>query len=137
MGEAQGHVGVLFDEEDGCAFFVEVAEDGKNFLHEFRGETHGGFVEDEDLCFAHQGASDGKHLLFTATERAGQLRGALAQAGENIHDHVEVARAGSLVALDPRAELQVFHHGESAEDAASFRHMGKAEPQDAVGRQPA
>ena len=133
MGEAEGHVGVLFDEEDGRAFLVQTAQDGEDFLHELGGQSHGGFVEDEEFRLAHQGAGHGEHLLLTATQRSGQLRDAFAQARENIHDHFKVARAARFVAADPGAELQVFHHGESAKDAAPFGHMGHAEAHDAVG----
>ena len=137
MGEAQGHVGILFDEEDRCSLLVQLADNGEYFLHELRGEAHGRLVENEYLCLAHQRTSHRKHLLFSPAQGAGQLRGALAQAGKNIHDHPEVPRTRSLVAADPSAELQVFHHGETAENAAALGHMRQAKPQDLVGRETA
>ena len=127
----------MFDEEDGCAFLVQTVQDGEHFLHEFRGQSHGGFVEDEDLGIAHPRAGQGEHLLLPPAEGAGELPRAFAQAGENIHNHLEVACSAGFVAPDPSAELQVLHHGQSAEDAAPLRNVGETEAEDAVGGHPA
>jgi hypothetical protein len=44
LGNVQGSLGVLFNQQDGGAGFVELLDDRKYFSHNKRRKTHGGLV---------------------------------------------------------------------------------------------
>src|ERR687886_195096 len=64
-GDLQGDVGVLLDEQDGRALFVDLLDGMEDSLHQHRREAHRGLVQEEELRAAHEGAANGEHLLFT------------------------------------------------------------------------
>ena len=101
-----------------------------------RHQAFGRLVEQDDLRLQHHGAGDGEHLLLAARQRAAGLAAALRQHRKIGKDLVE--QRLTLVFGDPvavEAGAQVFHHGEQAEDAAVFRHIGDAQARQLVRRQ--
>ena len=81
---------------------------------------------------AAQRPGDRQHLLLAARERAAGLAQPLLQDGEVREDLV--GDGAVAVALRPGPHQQVLPHRELGEDAAALRHVGHAEPGDAVGR---
>ncbi len=67
-GELQGGDGVLLDDDGGDAQRLDLGEDLFDLLDDDRGETLIGFIEEQELQVAGEGAGDGKHLLFAARE---------------------------------------------------------------------
>ena len=121
MGDFEGEVGVLFDEENGDALgFVDLDDFLENGFDEERGDAEGGFVEHEEAGLAHEGAADGEHLLFAAGKGAGDLFVAFLEAREGGVDEFEIAFYAGLIVAEECAEFEIFADGEIGEDHAAF-----------------
>src|ERR671917_1086071 len=125
-GDLEGDVRVLLDEEDGGALGVDLLDDVEDALDEDGSQAHRGLVEEEQLGAAHQGASDGEHLLLAPAHRAGLLLYALLQAGEELEDAVHVPADAVAVVAVVGAHLQVLADRHAREDLAPLRALGYA-----------
>ena len=79
-------------------------------------------VEQEQRGIAHEGATDGEHLLLTAGEGHAHLATARSQAREELVDSLERPAAGS------RGDPEIFLERERGEDVARLGHVADAEP---------
>src|SRR5882672_2855862 len=74
VGDGQGLVGVLLDEQHGGAVVVNLANDAKDLLHEHRGQAERGLVQKHQPGLRHQRAPDRQHLLLAPAEGPRQLQ---------------------------------------------------------------
>ena len=126
MGDAEGEVGVLLDEQDGqTALFVDGDDLIKNGTHKNRRNAEGWLVEHEAARLTHQGAGDGEHLLLTSGHGARGLMDALLQPWKNGEGIVHVLGNTRLVAAQVGSHLQIFDHGQIGKNHAPLRHMTK------------
>ena len=113
VGEAQGHVGVLFGQQEGNAFlFVQAFYDPEDLFDKLWGKAHGWFIQKDHGWFCHQGAANGDHLLL-ATGSVSCLRFAtIFNAREIAVDHLQVIiDCGASVGACIRAGHQILFHG--------------------------
>ncbi len=111
---AFGHAGVVGDDDEGFAGFIDDAEEHVHDGGTGGGvEIAGGFVGVEDAGVVDEGAGDGDALLFAAGEFGGEVVEAFGEA-----DAVEeFASAGFGVAFaDPGREEDVFEGREFGEE---------------------
>src|SRR3984893_12920738 len=128
VGEVQGHIRVLLDEENGHPLFpVDPADDVEDLLDEPGGEPQRRLVQQDHLRPGHQGAADRQHLLLAARHGAGALLGARPEYREVVVHHLHVLGDAVGVAPRIRSHLEVFPDGEEREYLASFRHVAQAE----------
>src|SRR3954471_21461823 len=74
MGELERMVGVLLDDQHGQAVLpVQSADRIENLARDQRRQTERGFIEQEQARTAHQGATDGQHLLLAAGQGSATL----------------------------------------------------------------
>ena len=130
VGEGADDVEVLLDEEDRHGL-RRLGERGGDLVDDARREALRGLVDEQQPVLVHERPGERHHLLLAARERAGPLRAARDEVGE------ELARrargAARVVAL---GEAQVLGDGEPAEDLAVLGHVADAALHDAVGGQP-
>ncbi|PYM42401.1 MAG: hypothetical protein DME16_23890 [Candidatus Rokuibacteriota bacterium] len=110
--DGQGQAHVLLDHQHGRALGLEALDDTPDLRHEHRREPARGLVEEEERGIAHQGATEGHHLLLAPRHRAHALPPAHGQAREEL---VRSREAGPRLSTDGGAELQVVldrHVGE-------------------------
>src|SRR5579883_507436 len=130
MGDRQRLHDVLLDQQNREALAVQSADQGEHLLYQKRRQAERRLIEDEQLRLAHHAAADCQHLLLAARQRAGVLRPALLQAGEDGDDVVEVLLpAGAATAV--AAELEVLANRQVGEDAPAFRDLDEARLDDA------
>ncbi len=118
VGDFEGAVGVLFDEEDCGAVGVEFGDDLEDLGDEVGREAHARFIEEEEFGAGHHSAGHGKHLLLATAEvpafwlmrsrRRGIGRAAV-QIGVNF-----------FVVPDIGSHEEVFAHGHIGENASAF-----------------
>jgi len=105
VGEPEGMVGILLDEENGQLLAsVQFADRREDLAHDERGETERGLVEEQEARARHQRAGDRQHLLLAARERAAALVDAFLQAREKAKDALAIL-SEMLEADDRRTHL--------------------------------
>src|SRR5512133_310538 len=63
----QRHMSILLHKQHGYALgFIDTADEGKNLPGNDRRKPHGGLIEEKNPGVAHEGPSDGQHLLLSA-----------------------------------------------------------------------
>ena len=113
VGDFEGEVGVLFDEENGEPEIpVDLHDLFKNGPDENRGDPERGFVEHKAIGLAHQGPRDGEHLLFAAAERAGLLFDAFREPGKNGENLLQVGCRFLFAFAEVGAHAEVFEDGQ-------------------------
>ena len=129
----KGHVGILFDEQNGFSRLIDFLDDLENITHQNGRESHGRFVQQQHLRIGHERAAHGQHLLLAAGEHAAQLLSSLLQAREQFKDVFQVGGDLGFVFPLPAGKLQIFQHGKIAEDAPAFRYVGDARGDNLIG----
>ena len=125
VGESEGALGVLLDEEDGDALGADAAEQGVDLVDDRRREPERGLVEHEELRPGKEGAGDGELLLLAAGKLPGRLAGGARRESETSHRSARCRRAtASGVAPDGRAEGEVFRDRQAGEDVPALRDEG-------------
>src|ERR671925_586197 len=71
VGDGEGLVGVLLDQQHRGAAGVDLADDGEDLLDQHRGQPQGGLVQQHEGRLGHEASADRQHLLLAAAERAG------------------------------------------------------------------
>src|SRR6267143_6448097 len=66
--ESQGFAGVLFDEHDGDAVIVDLADFVEDHGNEPRSKACGRLIDEHDPRVHHEGLREGNHLLLPAAE---------------------------------------------------------------------
>src|SRR5439155_16984453 len=117
---------VLLDEKQRGAVGDELAKEVEDFIDDDGGKTHRYFVEQYDRRARYVGAGKGKHLLFAAAHRSGDLASTLAEFRESGDGALDCL--GFLA--PPCKEPEVLLHGQRGEDAASLGDVTDAEPSD-------
>ena len=120
VGDLQRQMRVLLDEEDGHALLVDLLDDVEDGLHHGRRQAERWLVEEQEPGSRHQGARDRQHLLLAAGQRAGHLRRALLEDGEELEALLHVLRDALRVAPQEGAQEQVFRQGQVGKDAPTF-----------------
>src|SRR3954466_5035112 len=126
LGDLERLLQVLLDEEYGDARAVQRPDDAEHLIDEDGGEPERRLVEHEELRLAHHRPADGAHLLLAARQAAGVLRAALAQAGKEPVDLLDVLPGTGPRALRVRAQFQVLADGELRPQLAPFRDQRDA-----------
>src|SRR4051794_6045968 len=134
VGQRQGGLRILLDEQDRRSLLLQFADDGEDALHHDRRQAHRRLVEHEQLRAAHHRPADSEHLLLAAGEHARRLGSPLAEHGEQLEDAVHVLGDLGLVLAGESPEVEVLRDRHPSEDAPAFRGVSKAEPQDFVTR---
>ncbi len=124
MGELQGQAGILFDEQDGHALFVEFFKRPEHVVHEQGGQPHGGFVKKQEVTARHESPAHGEHLLLAAAQGFAALFLALHQPGEEVVDPLVVCLDGIGILAGIGGQFQIFLDGEVAEDVTTFGSQG-------------
>ncbi len=112
---------------------VDFTDNAEDFPHQHGCQPHGGFVQQHHFPTAHQGAGNCQHLLFTAGKRSTELVAAFLQAGEDAEHALKIPGDLRFVLALPGGKLEVFQHGQVAEDAAPLWHLGNPHANDFVG----
>jgi hypothetical protein len=73
VGDLEGHVGVLLDEEDGEALLVDFADDVEDTADDDGGKTQGRLIHHHELRAGRECPSDSEHLLLPAGQCAAQV----------------------------------------------------------------
>src|SRR6516164_10856342 len=121
---------VLLHQQHARARGVDGANGAKDFLDQQRRQAERGFVEAEELGFAHHAAGERQHLLLAARERAGMLRRALGEPRKpGIGPVDEPTDASDIIAIFEAAHFEVLAHAQIREDAAAFGNERDAAPQ--------
>ena len=134
MGHAEGHEGVLLDDQDGRSLRVDVADHLEDLLDQDRGKAHRRLVEEQQLRVGHQGAPDRQHLLLATGQRPAGLARPLAKPREEREDALEVPLELDLVGPRVGTHLEVLEDGHPAEDAPTLGRVAHAPPHEPVGR---
>src|SRR5262249_26763624 len=91
VGDAQGDLGVLLDQEERRpALDVDLADDVEDLAQEQGREPECRLVKQEELGPGHEGAADDEHLLLTAAQVSGDLAAARHENREVVVDHLEI-----------------------------------------------
>ena len=120
---------VLLDEHDRRQL-GRALERLRHLGDEQRRETLRRLVDEQELVAVEERPRDRDHLLLPARERAGPLRGALAELRKELVDEVVPWVAASL------REPEVLLDGQPGEDVPVLRHVADAAPHDGVRGQP-
>src|SRR6266849_4349859 len=132
VGDAEGHVRVLLDEQHGRACSADLADDPEDLLDQQRCESKGRLVEQKQAWRCHQRPSDGEHLLLAAAQRPGALPQPLAQAWEVVEYARLLMACGTDLPSGVPTEQQVLAHGEVREDLSSLGHLNDPGPHQTV-----
>ena len=72
VGDAEGHVDVLLDDEDACPGLVgDAPHHREHALHDDGCQAEAHLVDQQDLGLGHEGACHGQHLLLATRQEAG------------------------------------------------------------------
>jgi len=135
VGDGQRLREVLFDQQDGDAGFVDTLDHVQHLGDELRRDAPRGLIEHQQLRARHQAARDCQHLLLAAAHRAGELRRALLENGEQVEHLVDVRGDPGLVGARVGTELEVASHRQFRKQAAPFGHERQPERDAFVRRQ--
>ena len=124
VGDFEGGVGVLFDQENGDAFLVQRLNDFKDIPDDEGGQTEGRLIHHQELGTHHEGTSYRQHLLLAAGKGSCQLPGTFLEAGEKLINVFHVS--GDVIFPQVGTNAQVLIDGEVGEDTASFRNHAQA-----------
>src|SRR5690349_3131315 len=127
LGDAEGLLEVLLDQQDGRAAAVELGDAGHELVDQDRGEAEAELVEHEESGLAHEGARDGAHLLLAAGEAACGLALAFLEAREEGEHALEVAPGVGPRAPGVGAQLEVLEDRELRPELAALGDKGDAE----------
>src|SRR6202171_2504002 len=125
---------ILFDKNDGRSRGVDVFNDVKKSADYHGSEPKGRLIEHQHFWKTHEGASDRRHLLFSAGESSRLLAFTFSQAGKNGEDTVEAFAALSFAMRLKRSELQIFHDRKRWKELPPFRDHDKASRHDFMRR---
>ncbi len=134
MGDVEGQVGVLLDQQHGeTVLLVEPLDELEQLLGDQWGETEARLVAQQQLRPAHQRPGDGQHLLLAARQRARLLGTPIGEPRERLVPQGEI-HVDLAVATHVGAGAQVVLDREIGERAAALGHLGDAEAHDRIGR---
>ena len=133
VGDLQGLVGVLLNEQDGDSLLIEFLDDLEHLRHDHGGKAQGRLVEHHEFWPGHDAAGDCQHLLFTAGEQAAVLTLALLQAGKHRIDPLKVLFNAVHVLAVAGADAQVLFHGELGKNLSGLRDLNQAGFHDLIG----
>src|SRR5271157_6566908 len=97
MSDAEGHEGVLLDEEDRGAPRVHFLDHVEDLVDEDGGEAHRRLVHEEYPGIGHEAPRSGEHLLLAAGQSAALLGRALPEPWEESEGVLDTAVDLSLV----------------------------------------
>ena len=90
MSHLQGRFGILFHQQHGHAFGIDLADDVKNHADDDGSQSQGRLVHHQHLGPAHEGTAHGEHLLLAARKRSGLLLVTLLQPGKQAEDVFQI-----------------------------------------------
>ena len=73
VGNVKGRISILFHKQNGGTPFIDFLNSFKDILHQDRGNSQGGFVQEQEARIGHAGPGNGQHLLFTTGEGSRKL----------------------------------------------------------------
>src|SRR5664280_1637238 len=119
----EGDLDVLFHEEHGRAFPIDLGDEVEQAIHHERRKPERQLVDEEETRAAHEPAPDRAHLLLATGETSRELAGPLLEAREEREDAFKVLLDSLGVAAQVDALHEVFLHGQSREQepAIGFR----------------
>src|SRR5664280_2896477 len=122
----EGDLDVLFHEEHGRAFPIDLGDEVEQAIHDERRKPERQLVDEEETRAAHEPAPDRAHLLLATGETSRELAGPLLEAREEREDAFKVLLDSLGVAAQVDALHEVFLHGQSREQAPALRHVDDA-----------
>ena len=121
----------LLDQQNRDPFGFEAVQKLADQLDNFGGQAFGGFVDDDEVGVAHQGAAQREHLLLTTREHTGFVVFTLFEAGE--HGKHVVKRPTAVLPIAFLAQLQVLTDRELGENFAVLWHIAQPQVGDFIG----
>lgn len=120
MGQVEGMLDVLLDQEDRDPPDVNRLNGIKNATNQRGGEPQRGFIEHQEFWIGHERPSDRTHLLFSSGEGPGKLISSLCEIGEEGESVLQVQGLFRSSGLVVGSQFQVFQDGHKWKEAASF-----------------
>src|SRR6267143_397936 len=120
---------VLLDQQHRRALLLQGLQNAADFLNKLRRKAARWLVKQQDARKAHQGATDGNHLLLAAGKCRDQLAPPLAQPGEELKHPCQALPYGVCTdarALAHAAKLQVLKNRQTAEKVTHLRYLHHA-----------
>src|ERR1700712_3663158 len=93
VGEAEGGMHVLLDQQNGKPFLAQVSQDRDDLVHDHRRQPFRRLVEQQQRRVQHQGAGDRQHLLLAAGKLEAEIGLAFLQPRKQPVDLGEVPAA--------------------------------------------
>ncbi len=128
-------VGALLDEKHREAFGIQFFDRLENLFHDEWRQAQRRLIQQQQFRPPHQRASDRKHLLLAAGQRAAALMRARFQQREQGVDTFQIRVEAVGIVGNDRAHLQILEHRHAREDAPALRRLHDAEPRDLVHRE--
>ena len=123
----------MFHQQDGDTFGINGFNDFKNFFYQDGRKPQGGFIQEKHFRTAHQGASDGQHLLLAPRKGAGPLVDAVLENGKIAEHPIEIIIDALFVMAGIGTHLKVFFYGELFENFPPFGDQGDPHAHNPIG----
>jgi len=136
IGDRQTLLGVLLDQKDAHAGFLDARERSEQPQGQQRREAERRFVEQQDSRRRHHGAADCHHLALAAAHGAHELLAALLELREQAQHTFQILRLVRAGAPRMCAEHEILLDGQVGKNAAVLWHERDAGLHDLVRRAP-
>jgi hypothetical protein len=90
-----------------------------------RGQSKAWFVDEYQTRFAHEGATNDKHLLLSTRHLSTGLVQPFLQAGKILEHPFKVSFDGGSILAPERPDAQIFLHGQAGEHVPTLGHERK------------
>src|SRR5210317_1083352 len=127
MCKIQGELRILFHQNHGNTFFVNLLKDSSDLLNYKGSQPQRWFIQHEQARPRHQCPTYGEHLLFTATHGFCHLFAACLKHWKMIENFIQISLDSLLIGSEKCAQVEIFQNRESRENSPAFRDMGNAQ----------
>ena len=123
MGTLQRHTRILFDQQDGEPFVVQLFDQIEELDDEDRRQPKRWLVEHHERRFGHKRTADRQHLLLPAGQHRGRHVPPFAEIREALVDLVDLTVIG--IAARIGAHLEVLMDGQADKNLPALRHQNE------------
>lgn len=120
---AQGHPGVLFDDENSDPLLLDAEDVVPDIGHQLGCQTGGGLVKEQQPWRSHEGTRQREHASLAAAQRAGGAGGRFLQRREQLEDGVESLLDRPATCMSP--DLEVLQNRERGKDVGYLRDVAE------------